>query len=78
MIQKGEILVAGKGQIEIRLKGHPTVGVVMFRDDDENCSPCNPRHHDHVKCSVHYVDNRHVLRVVWQTHDARYVLWAAE
>lgn len=80
IIQIGELVVVGKGEIGIALKNRPCKIVVRFIHE-LNCIPCNPHHKDLLEYELirthkhNYHCNRYTLIIKWRVASIREIEW---
>lgn len=70
----GELLVAGKDEIEIELQhGRPDAVIVEFRKHPQHI-PCNPQQ-DRLEWEIHHRHGKFVLLIKWNVVGTREVIW---
>ena len=81
-MQSGEIIVTGKDEAVINLKGKPSKVIVHFKDHS-HVVPCNHHHHDELEWEVQRYKRHHqhlsgyVLVIKWDVTNVREIKWSA-
>lgn len=78
-MQSGELIVTGKGFLNIPLDRLPAETKAWFKDEESHV-PCNP-HTDSLEYSVHHSNTHHhhkfVLIIKWNVSGHREIRWEA-
>lgn len=76
IMQSGELIVIGSGEITIKLRECPSGIKCRFRHE-HHIIPCNPQHSDSLEYEVR-VSRKHegyVLVIRWEVSGVREILW---
>ncbi len=78
-MQSGELIVTGKDQAVIPLRGLPHRVTCHFTHPQDPV-PCNPHHEDWLEYSVHHSFSHHggfSLHIKWEVTGVREIVWHA-